>query len=427
MRPVAVAHTRRRIVAVTAGLALLGVGAAVYAGAQVQSNLGTRFEQLKTNLESTGLVQIEEKPLRRSLTGGTQETVLTFDAGGAPSHLTIVNHISNGPFPGLRAFGAAVVDTELHLDPDVQAAFDKALGGHKPFIRTVVGFGGNTTTNVVVPSGRFARDGATLTWQAVSAVVRGEGARAVIDGRWPGLTFDDGESRATLRAARLFSDSVLAPDGLSDGQSRLEVQQFDLLTNGQTLKLSGVQAGSETRADGPTLSGAVTYGVKRLEAGNTTLDDLKLDVSLRGFDRAALVRLGRVGAGLRSAPDDQALSTMMSAFAQLLSGHPEFSIDRLSVHNAGGEVKLAAKAALNGAGLDPNTLLIDPAALMERLNVDATGSAPEAALRGLLGTNADETLRDLRQSGFVTFEDGTYRATFSLKRGVALLNGAPLH
>ncbi len=435
MKKATVQFRPRAILAVTAALVLTVAGGMVYAGTQTQSNLETQLGQLKTALEATGLVRVEEKPLRRTLMGGTQETVLTLETGETPAHLTIFNRISNGPFPGLRAFGAAVVDTELRFDPPVQAAVNKAFKNKQPFIRTVVKFGGDTVTNVVVPSGSVSQDGGTLSWKALSATVRGEGPRAVIEGRLPGVTYDNANAGFVLSAARLNSDTVLAPDGLGLGKARFDVGQIEVRASGETVSLSDAQVGSETRANGNTIDVGVNYGVGRLKSGGTVLSDLRLGLGARHLDRAALLRLsklsGRLGAKTLS---ETATRDLMVALTQLLNNRPEFSVDPLSLRNAGGEVRLGARASLTpGAPLDPNALLGNPAALLERLNVTASGSAPDAALRELLstlgpelGVTPDETLQDLRQNGLVTLENGVYRTTFSLNRNGILLNGAPL-
>ncbi|GGN46533.1 hypothetical protein GCM10010842_37170 [Deinococcus daejeonensis] len=368
----------------TAALLLGGVGLAVVAGQQTQRDVQEQLGRTKKALEDSGLATMVSSPYQGNALGGTQVTTLTLmPESDEPFVITLTSHVHNGPFPQGKAFGAATVTTDVTFPADVQKTLDQAFGGQKISLQTLVKFGGNSVTTYRVPAGQFTEEGMTATWKAASGTVTAEGDRVRSDGQWPGLTMKGDGGLVTVGDSTWFMTGENAADGLGDAAATLNIGAIQATEDGKTLFSFGpVKAESAVQSDAKFVSSSATYHVAKAAFEDQTLDNLNLKVTVGHLDRQALAKLSRLDLEAEDF-DPDALNPIIEA---VLKGAPTLSIDRFSVGSGKDEVQLTAKAALKaGANVDWSTLMLNPAALMSLLTVQAHAEGEAQAIEALAG------------------------------------------
>ncbi|AWN24191.1 hypothetical protein DKM44_13915 [Deinococcus irradiatisoli] len=439
-----------------AGLLALGAlaGATAYTSTQTAQTQQDLARTLQAQIEATGYAHITSSTYQRGLLGSTQTLGVTVGKGEGAEALIVVNHIQHGPFPGFRAVGNAVIDTEVRFaDRALQAKVEQALGGRPPVIHTVVGLSGATSTHLEVPAGRFSEDGAVLSWQALKGDVVNTGLSSTARLNWPELMFSSDGDTLTVSGLSLVGSSRKqgADDPLGVGQQTVSVKAvtFSGTSDGAParLRLGDLQVGSESALSGGFYSGSVRYGVGQFSAsladsGEQMLSDLQLQLSLNHLSRAPLARmvktLGSLGEQARAGADVSGLSAaqekaLTADALAVLNGQPVFSLDRLSFKLPGGEMMLSGQLDLPGAAsLTPETaqLLADtPEAALGMLRAKAHFEAPEAALRGLLESvepGAARSLGQMIEAGYLKRQGGQLTSDLAFGDGRATINGQPL-
>ncbi|UBV44672.1 YdgA family protein (plasmid) [Deinococcus taeanensis] len=366
----------------TAALLLGGAGLAVVAGQQTQRDVQEQLGRTKKALEDSGVATMVSSPYEGNALGGTQVTTITLmPESDEPFVITLTSHVHNGPFPQGKMFGAASVTTDVTFPTEVQTQLDKAFGGQKISLNTLVKFGGNSVTTYRVPEGQFTDDGMTATWKAASGTVTAEGDRVRSDGQWPGLTMKGDSGLVTVGASTWFMTGENAPDGLGNAAATINVGDITGTEDGKTLfRLGPVKAESEIKSDAKFVSSSVRYHVAQAAFEDKTLDNLNLNLTLSRLDRKALAQLSRLDVEDENF-DPEAINPIIEA---LLKGAPALSIDRFSVGSGKDEVQLNAKAALKAeANVDWSDLMLNPEALMSMVKVQAHAEGEAQAIEAL--------------------------------------------
>lgn len=419
----------------------------------VTRDFTSRFE---AGVRASGLGEVGNVTYRRGLTESTQSMTLTLKPGSAerPIVLLVTNRIQHGPFPGLKGMGQAIVNTGVRLaDPQAQAELDRAFGGKKPVVRTVVGFDGGTNTRIEVPAARVTEEGTTLTSQPLTGSVRvkGTGSEALVD--WPGLTVRAEGGQAEIGGVRLQSSARRQgqDDRLGTSRGTFTVDRLNFTGSGETVSLTGLKVGSEGRPNGPAHYDAlVSYDVGQLSFAGKSLSDVQLHLGLRHLARAPLNRLmttlsglqgdlqkaGADGPEMPELTDAQAKQVQADALA-LLRGRPRLTLDRLSLRQPGGDIQLTGELGLGGAASlsDEEWQMLSqmPQMLATLLDVRLDARASEKALGELLalfgeagGQDLSGAVGQLVDAGYVRRSGGQLSAQFTMKDGQPMLNGQAL-
>lgn len=438
-------------------LLVAGVGVLVVAGAlagatavtagQTQGVTEELLGTLRTSLEATGLARVEGARYERGLLSSTQHMTVVVGPEGTdqPVRLLVTHHIQHGPLPGLRAVGRAVIDTDVRLaDARAQAQVERAFGGKKPQLHTVVGLGGGVRTTVDVPAGRVTQEGTTVVWKPLTGRVDVDGPRSAASFRWPGLQVTGLEGGGELSGLSVTSDTRRSggDDRLGTGLSSLTVDRVTLRGEGQEVNLRGLNVSGDGKPNGPAhYDASVRYRVAELAVTGRTLRDVQLGLSVRHLARAPLNRLTRLTEELRGqttpefTPEQE--RRLEADLLALLRDAPEVRVDRLSVSNRGGDIVLSGRAGLPGlrgaSAEQVRQLTQAPALALGALDLRAELRAGERAveeLGALLGTEgagqATALVRSLTESGYVRRDGDRLSADVQFKEGALSVNGQAL-
>jgi uncharacterized protein YdgA (DUF945 family) len=275
-------RTTKTLLAIGGVIVLSYPGVAWVTGIAIESRLQASEQQALDQVPYLTLVSREyHRGVYRSTeiaTYGFRVPVPAKAATGAPipPHLTITvaSTIEHGPFPGLRAFALARVDSTLVLPPALQKALAGVLGSAPLLqVHTTLGMLGGTRANLASPAFTLAlANGSTLAWGGLTGTLRSTRHQ----GRWSGQFT---APRLALRGAQGGIELV----GLEYTAS--QKQAFDQLYLG-----TGNFTIEQIKGNGPR-SG--DYSLQRLAIASTSkaegdFFDVRIDLSVDAASVAAL-------------------------------------------------------------------------------------------------------------------------------------------
>ncbi|ASN83367.1 DUF945 family protein [Deinococcus ficus] len=395
----------------TAALLLGGAGLAVVAGQQTQRDVQAQLGRTQKALNDSGIAKMESGPFQGNALGGTQVTKITLMPTSAdPLEVTLTSRVYNGPFPQGKAFGAATVVTDVSFPPEIQKPLDKAFGGQKIQLRTLVKFGGNSVTTYHVPAGQFTDDGMKASWKAASGTVSTLGEKITGSGQWPGLTMEGEGNLVTVGAARWTMSGDNASDGLGNARSSMTLGNVAATMDGKPVFAMGpLTVESDVKSDAKLVTSSVKYHLAKATFQDTTLDNVQLNLSFKNLDRKALTQLSSLDTDAKDF-DPQAMEPILKA---LMAASPTLSLDRLSVGSGKDEVVITGAAALKASpDTDWSMALLAPATLMSAVKVNAHAEGERQAverLAALFAPDADTvtTMLDMATEQGMLVQKGT--------------------
>ncbi|WP_158591633.1 YdgA family protein [Deinococcus cavernae] len=443
---------------VTAG-AVAGA-TAVFSG-RTQQTTEEFAQKLTSSLNASGVVTAQQTGYQKGFASSTQTMTVNIapEDAGKPVQLLVTNHIKHGPFPGMRGVGQAIVDTDIRFaDAQTQAQFERAFAGKKPTIRTLIGLGGDTSTQIEVPGGRVTEDGSTMTWQALQGDVTVSGQTTTTNLTWPGLKITGADGQGELGAVTLKGRTHRQneQDQLGTGTSTFKIASMKFTSAGQTVRLNNMEVSGDSRLSDPEhYDGVVKYTIGELAFADKNLKNVQLHLGVRHLAREPLNRLlGLVNdmqrastqASRTQASRTQASSTPDLTPAQekqlgqdmlaLLKDSPRLTLDRLSLTQPGGEILLTGQASaprMATMTVQQLELLTDqPAVLATMADIHLEAGASEQALTELLGlfggrlADLGGTLQPMIEQGYVVKQGDQLRAVLDFKDGTPTLNGKAL-
>ena len=443
-------------------LVAVWVGSTVYAAGQAEATTTRAATTLDNMLRSNHLGSVERHTFVRGLTESTDDMYIVLGKRTDAYRLHLRNRIQHGPLPGLRQVGQAAVDTEIIWDAPIQAALDKAFGGRKPVVHTLIGLNGGTDTTIQIPAGQYTEGSNTASWQALAGQFQTSSAGRGVSGglTWPGATIGSGQDTAELKNIRYTVDQQPYLKSLSQGKSSLSVASLKLPANmGQ---LDDLTLATTTAANSQNLESHTQLSAASVSAAGTTYRDLKFKLSATSLNSAALEELAEM---MQKPEYQQALSSvsaqgstqqsiatlqkllndLIPPLQKLLAGNPLLSVDEVSVQMPQGQLKVALGAAIvDGGSIDLKTLLgqgnlaagtSSPAlfSLLGNLKLSADIAGNQAAIAGLLNSSGDKTATGIAQSidpmvqqGMITRKGDLLSTHLEFGKGGASINGKPV-
>lgn len=407
---------------------------------------------------------MERHTFARGLSSSTDDVYLMLGEASEPTNgpmkLHLRSRIQHGPLPGLSAVGQAIVDTEIIWDDaGVQAAVDKAFGGKKPTLHTVIGLGSNTDATLSVPAGSYSDGQGKAAWQALGGHFQVSSAGRGVNGTltWPGGSIEGANTQGVieLEDLRYVVDQQPYLAKLSQGKSSFTVASVTLPQG--VGKMDSLSVTTTTAPSGTTMQSRTQATVASLDANGQKFSDLKLVLSASKLSSAALEELS----GLTQTPeyraltdqaagktDDAALGRLLvdltPILQKLLAGNPELRIDEVSAWTPQGRLKLALGAqVVGGDKIDLKPLLgqdtlkagvTNPALLgsLGNLKLSADIEGQEAVIARLLGGSGNDTAASIAQSidpmvqqGMITRTGDTLKTHLEFSQGGATINGKP--
>lgn len=433
--------------------ALLGIGAAAAAtglfSGQTQAKTQKFADDLGKTVNASGVATVQQTDYQKGFANSTQTMLLTLDPKSEqPTKVIVTNHIKHGPFPGMQAVGQAVIDTEFKFqDPKLQAQYEKAFPNEKPRLHTLVGLGGDSTTQVTVPAGNVNESGSTVAWKQLGGVIKAAGNKTMTDLLLPEMTMTDKGETMKATNLRVVGDSTPVAEGsqLTVGNTKIEVGEVvgQMKDGAFTLKNADIQG--QSKLTGSKYESLVQYNIGEVKTADVSLKNMQFHLGLRNLERQPLERImalisqasqaSRTG---KSMPDlTEAQQKQLEADAKaLLAGNPKITLDRLSVAQPSGDIvftgELSAPKLAQATPEDLNMAMQMPVMMMGMVNLHLEGKANEQALKELLSLGGEQasglsdSINDMVDAGYVVKSGNQISTTFDIKDSAMLLNGKPL-
>lgn len=461
--------------AIIAGAAIVALaGAAVVGGAAVTGSQARKaLQEAPAGWQAQWpLLKVVDQKYDKGLFGATHTLTLQLgcDAQAAAAEdakllVTLVQRVQHGPLPGFAGFGAAVVDTEVVVPEKARKALDELTGGKPPFTaRTVVGFGGGSTTSVSMPAVKFTGPkGEQFAWQGLSGEVRQSGDTWRYDFVTPGMTMTAKDERAAfdikLTAFRMHGElSGTGSMWLRPGKGQGELVSMEISGAGTPgerpvspfkLALNQLKFSSDVRIEKDLISNIAKFSGNG-SFNDARIDRVEMDVSLKRLHAPTYEKLVKRFLDTTAAACDMKqgvspqvmLSQMQQDVVALLPHNPEYSLDKLAVEFDGKRGELSYSLGLAGV-TEADLQLPMPALLMSKGQVKGQAKLPvawvEKAMAKFGGPGgqapADPAaqaemmnvmLGKLEGEGYIQRKDDMLSSTFSFDKGVMTVNGKPV-
>jgi uncharacterized protein YdgA (DUF945 family) len=425
---------RKVLIGVIAGLVLLYPAMVWLIGFSIEK----RFDESSAQVsERAPYVTVVEQHFHRGWYSSQHEATLEFGAAGAAPppfaafRITVRSVIHHGPICGLNCFGLARVDTRLEFTGQPQLALVN--------IRSRLGFFGGGSSTVSSPAVKDVTltDGAHVSWGGAAAT---SSYGAHYDSYGIHLTLPhaaysrvNGEG-LEVTAAAFDTHSMRALRSLYLGDSSLDLGRLAFARAGGTasFSMSGAHSESHSSASQGYMTLSTKNGTGAIVMAPVTLSGVHFDFTFRHLDMESLERLSAAlrdtNAGAASAPADRSgkiFAVLKQQGAALLLHQPQIAIDRVSIANADGEALLTGSVQLSDVAPTDFAAGADPAAVMQKLDVDLDLTFDDAMLKNLPGTGetAVARIQVLADQGLVTRENGKVHTKILFHHGRTTFNG----
>lgn len=450
-----------KALAAVAGCLIIAYPAcAWYTGTRIEA----RMNEVSTQLTQMPNIQVVKHEFKRGLFTSTEETVIQLPAelfakpaeeGGVSAspapQIHLINHITHGPFPGLR-FGSATVDTEIVLDGEMKADVEKVFGKQAPLqILTKLNYfgGGSVAISSPAVSTTIEKSGDKIDWKGFKVDIGFDADYKKLSYQLnaPGLTAHSADgSDMTMGSIVANGDMQQAiPNTLFYlGKSTATLEQLKL-TNAnsptKTFDLQKVTLESDATSKADFVDLVAKIDAQKLTTSSTTFNDIHYDYSLKHLQQASLAKLfdAMYRPKLNQSKDDpsQAMLGPWKEFGPvLLQNKPEFSIDRISLSTPEGEAKLTGKASLGAVTPEE---IENPKLMLAKLMATASISIPEPLIsKMMLGGASDadtkaameqglkQQITVMEQQGYIVRKEKMLTAELNWNQGIATINGKPM-
>ena len=388
------------------------------------------------------------KPLAGMTARGMRIWSLLLGKRGTPEFKLRINH---GPI-ALAAFGQGHISFVPVL---YTAEFrgDKLppmsiLGVFKPEMYTRTYFDGSRYTTVTVPPGRYSMGVFGLTWEGLHLQVKGDGAYrhmtyrlSIGPLRYQAQNVSNGETYSgEIKGLKFTGKRRLAAHDFWVGQGQSEFKGGEFRTNGKRVMLlkggQGHSALSQTD-DGRWLNSSADFAQQGGTIKGWPFSRLDIGESLVHLDAVSMRALLKQMRARGSDSEDQAarLEKMAPLLGQVFdSAQANLSLE---LDAPDGNLNASAKVTLDQQAPSSATAMQAPAALLKRVNVDASldfgRKLVDSFSKYVLGgeqaqQRVDMVLDEWLKEGLLKPEKpGRYQSDITYRGGVLTINGHVLN
>jgi uncharacterized protein YdgA (DUF945 family) len=407
-----------KIALIAAPLVLAYPAAAWVTGKQIETAIGEHYQLLAENPSA----KIVNRDYQRGIFGATetvtielfgnftaamtrqQQEVMAANPGVKlppvkPLQIRVRSEIRHGPLPGFSKLAAAVVDSELLLDGELQQQVAAVFGTQKPLeVHSEYRFDGGGVSRIRSPgfsTNWAANEGAgrnMLTWEGFqidvdfkkgvkSYTLQAEAPKLTIrDSKGGGLVMNGMRLEAVQQ--RLFDDDPL----LYVGEQKMTLAQLDIRPEkeGDAVVLKQLAYDVAMPVSGDYVDLIARLGTASLQVGQQEFGPANYDFSLRHLHGRTLATLYRTLVKVYGDPTlamaadanpAQLWAPIAKPATDLLKHAPEIRLDRLSFRSPHGDATLAARVALKDFS---EADLANPMLLLAKLDASADVAVPEA-------------------------------------------------
>jgi uncharacterized protein YdgA (DUF945 family) len=465
--------------AIAAAVVVLVGGSYVGATAYTSNKIAEAYEARIAKLEQQyPFVHIVDRQARKGLFSTTYSGSVRIGCAapaagdGKEGKALLVgfkDHVRAGPLPGFDGFGAATIDSQIILPPEVPEAVRKYFAGMKPEdIRTRVNYVGDFRTTVRLPAGDFALPEGKLRWPEIHATSAGklDGSSLGLDARVPEIEFvgtpkDDGVKGTQVKLVNLnWHGTSTAGNGvwLRPGESTIEIERAEVETRigirPFSAQVGKIKHRTELHADKDMLDSKVTLSADATlrfggdDAKPVQLDNIELQESVRQLHGPTLQKALDSAMAHLSACDAKPLSEtdamergfdMLHAFAELLPYSPEMSVDKLAVTFDGQRGELSYSVSAPGfTKEDLESPMSIQAKLQTSMVFKASGKLPVSWIEAYGARAGDEETAPRRivqlksmvefvvGQGYAVREGEFLTSSAVIDKGAVTLNGKPI-
>jgi uncharacterized protein YdgA (DUF945 family) len=198
--------------------------------------------------------------------------------------------------------------------------------------------------------------------------------------------------------------------------------------------MNNLHSESHSSASQGYMAISIKTGTGAIVTTPVTLSGLHFDFTFRHLDMESLERLTAAMRETRADPasspkdrSDNIFAVLRQQGAALLLHQPEIAIDRVSVANADGEALLTGSVRLSDVASTDFAQGADPAAVMQKLDVNLDLTLDDAMLKNFpgAGENAVARIQILADQGLLTHENGKVHTKILFHHGQTTFNGKP--
>jgi len=409
-----------------------------FLGRTIEQRVGAYTDQLQEQMPYVSIIQT--RFTRGWFTSDEEITI----GGGAPvaglpgGGVTIHNVIHHGPICGFACLGLARVDTHFVFPTAAQASIAKTFGKAEPVtIQTRLHLGGGLTTTLASPAladvtlddgGHLTSSGFTFTVEQAA-----QAQRLAMRGDLAQIRYRDHRGlQIELDGAAFTSDSRRLLRSLYSGDAAFNLEKFAVsgLPQG-AVTLNDLHLTTRSSADAGFFTVTIAFGSGPIASKPVTLTSTDFDFSYRHLNTEALesltAALGLVNHDSAIPPADrgQKLAAVLRDKAPaLLLQAPEFTVDKIRLHNDTGALQITGKLHLVGfdaADLGPEAA---PKALLQKLHAEFDFTCDQAFLASLPnGAVLSAQLQSFAQQGLATLEHGQFHSKIVFADGKLTFNG----
>lgn len=427
-----------------------GVTAAAWtSGRVVRSTLDDSEHQL---LQDSGTLVVVRREYHGGVFSSSETVVYGLDPALARGdakmgaqlsqvQFTVQHLIHHGPFPRLRGFGLATVDSHLLLPPEILGQLTGLGPGQAPLsLHTQFGWNGDGHGQIEAPAFDVSLgQAALLTWHGLGGDCDFnhslEHLRCQLFS--DGLSAMDEQGSGAFKGLHADFDLHRVLDAMYLGSTHLSLGEVDIKgVHAAELSMKDLHMSSDSALNGEYFDGTLAIDLGPLQAPDFAPQAMGLEMrfkhlhapSFAAFNKA--VRQQRGADPSSPAAMQELLQPLKTYGTEVLLRQPRLELKRASLTTAEGTLKLSGWAAFDGlerSELDAPQLM---PALARHLQAQLDFSADEAmvarlASSGAAGVRFSSQLVDLQARGLVTHADGKLSSHIEFGGGVLKVNGQP--
>ncbi len=395
-------------VAALAGVAVLWVGGAYYAGKSAEATL----ERQHKWLADQPYFVVKGRTYQRGWFSSTETATLAvnpelyrflLEKEGKPLpalEVTYTNRVLHGPFPLIGQFNPrpakAVVQTELKFAPETQKLLSRFFGAQKPIeVENRIGFNDDGVIKIKVPAFDYeeAISGIKAKWQGLNATIDygGDFNRIKLNALAPGMTAsakDKGD--VSFGKLEFGVDHTRGKAGLMLGSTRASLANFALnIADEDPLKivLENLTYSGKLGESGDFIDGEAAINLAKLTLNDKAYGPAELQAEAAHLHGPTLAKLNDEFNKLQKRPlkrdelTDEIVKLAKAHGMPLLTNDPRFGIRKLEVKLPEGTLKFSAGLGLKGF---KEKDLDQPVELVNKLSAKADFTVPRKIVETLV-------------------------------------------